>query len=212
VKLSASQRESLEAATANYYSTVAEARTYLEARGLDGATCAMYRLGFVANPEVGHEQFVGRIAIPYLTPAGVVDIRFRRIEDHDGPRSGGPPKYLGLDGVKTGMFGVMALTMDTDFIAITEGELDAVTLTARCGIPAVGIPGAQGWKAHYGKCLQDFERVFVFCDGDKTGRDFGKTVAREIRYATTIHLPEGEDVNSMFVNEGAEALRVRVGL
>lgn len=206
MKLSASQRESLERATANYYSSVVLAQEYLEGRGLDGATVAMYRLGYVETPEVGHEQFVGRLAIPYLTPAGVVDIRFRDLSGES------KAKYLGLDGVKTGMFGVMALTLDSDAIAITEGELDAVTLTARCGIPAVGIPGAQGWKPHYGKCLQDFERVYVFCDGDKTGRDFGKTVAREIRYATTIHLPEGEDVNSMYVKEGAEALRVRVGL
>lgn len=212
MKLSNAQRSSLEQAVSSYYANVATIADYLQGRGLDGATAAMYRLGYVETPEVGHEQMQGRLAIPYLTPAGVVDIRFRRIEDHGGPRSEGPPKYLGLDGIKTGMFGVNALQHDTDTIAITEGELDAITLTARCGISAVGVPGAQGWKPHYARCLQDFEHVLVFCDGDKTGREFGKKVAREIRGATTIHLPEGEDVNSIFVRDGADAIRERAGL
>jgi DNA primase len=213
VKLSAAQRNSLEAAAKNYYGSVAKIKDYLEGRGLDGETCAMYRLGYVENPERGHEQFRGRLAIPYLTPAGVVDIRFRRVDDHNGPRSEGPPKYLGLDGIKTGMFGVLAVQHATgDTIAITEGEIDAIVLTAKCGIPAVGVPGAQGWKPHYGRCLQDFDNVLVFCDGDKPGREFGKAVAREIRGATTIHLPDGEDVNSIYLSEGADYLRKKAGL
>jgi DNA primase len=209
VKLSAAQRNSLEAAAKNYYSDVADIKDYLEGRGVDGATCAMYRLGYVKTPEVGHEQFRGRLAIPYLTPAGVVGMRFRRIEDEPD----GPPKYLGMDGVKTGMFGVLALQHATgNTIAITEGEIDAMILTSRCGIPAVGVPGAQNWKPHYSRCLQDFERVLVFCDGDKPGREFGKVIAREIRGATTIHLPDGEDVNSIFMSEGADALKRKAGL
>jgi len=37
----------------------------------------MFHLGVVVDPLPGHEQFLGRVAIPYVTPSGVVDIRFR---------------------------------------------------------------------------------------------------------------------------------------
>lgn len=194
-----------------FHGAVEQVLPYLAARGLDAARAAQFRLGFVADERPGFEQMRGRLSIPFLTPAGPVDVRFRCVRDHDC-KEAGCPKYLGLPGRETPLFNVMALQSAGDVIAVTEGELDAVTLQAHAGLPAVGVPGAEAWKPHYGRCLADYEKVLVFCDGDKAGRSLGRTVVREIPSATVINLPEGEDVNSMFLKEGPDGLLRRAGL
>jgi DNA primase len=57
--------------------------------------------------------------------------------------------------------------------------------------------------------LADFERVFVFADGDQPGREFASSLARELP-VTIVNLPDGEDVNSIYVAEGADYLRSKV--
>jgi DNA primase len=59
--------------------------------------------------------------------------------------------------------------------------------------------------------LADFERVFVFADGDQPGKEFATSLARELP-VTIVQLPDGHDVNSMFVQEGAEYIREKAGL
>ena len=41
------------------------------------------RLGVVVEPEVGHEQFAGRLSIPYITKSGVVGLRCETPGDVD---------------------------------------------------------------------------------------------------------------------------------
>jgi DNA primase len=127
----------------------------------------------------------------------VVDIRFRSI----GPQE---PKYMGMPGVQTKLYNVNALLTAENYIAVTEGEIDAITLNYKCGIPAIGVPGANSWKRHYSRLLQDFEQVFVFADGDQPGQDFAKKVAQEVGTVTIINMPEGHDVNSTYLVHGAE--------
>jgi DNA primase len=55
--------------------------------------------------------------------------------------------------------------------------------------------------------LADFERVFVFADGDQAGTDFARSLARELP-VTIIQMPDGEDVNSAFVKHGANYIKV----
>ncbi len=91
-RLSKSQRELLAKATENYEGNLSEALPYLTGRGITEATARMFRLGFVGNPEAGHEPYLGKLAIPYLTPSGVIDIRFRSLNNDSGP------KYLSRPG------------------------------------------------------------------------------------------------------------------
>ncbi len=81
---------------------------------------------------------------------------------------------------------------------------------ALVGIPCVGVPGANSWKKHYTRLLADFERVFVFADGDQPGKEFATALSRELP-VTTIQLPDGEDVNSMYVKEGSSYFHKKVG-
>lgn len=197
MKLSVSQRQLLERACQAYEANVNLAEEYLASRGLSLEDAANARLGVVVDPVAGHEAFRGRLSIPYLTPAGVVDIRFRSLGHEE-------PKYMGLPGIKTGMFQVKSLWDADTFIGVCEGEIDALTLTAKVGIPAVGLPGANSWKPHYTRLLQDYETIYVFADGDQPGRDFAKNIAKELRNVVVLEMPEGEDVNSVYLSRGKE--------
>lgn len=209
--LSSSVRASLEEATETYSLFVSEARSYLEQRGIDLGVADTFRLGVVSVPVVGHEYFEGRLSIPYLTKAGVVNLKFRCTQDHDC-KENGHGKYLGLPNSKTNIFNTLAFHKESSIIAICEGEFDALILDSLVGIPAVAIPGVQNWKAHYERCFVDYERVLIFADGDDPGKDFGRHVSSRIDGCVVIPMPHGTDVNSVYLSEGADGLRKRAGL
>lgn len=195
MKQSRSQKILLEKATSYYEAHLPLAEGYLAQRGITLEVAQQIRLGVVADPLPGQEQFTGRLAIPYLTPTGPVDIRFRAM----GPEE---PKYMGMTGHETRLYNVNALQVAGDFIAVCEGEIDTITLHYGCGIPAVGVPGVNAWKKHYGRLLADFEQIYVFADGDQPGSDFAKMLSKEYANVIIMQMPDGEDVNSMFLANG----------
>ena len=170
-----------------YESSRGSVAKYLAARGISDETARSYRLGYVESPLPGDS---------------VVDIRYRATGD-------AKPKYLSRVGAAPRMFSVSAFLNAGETIWITEGEVDAITLN-QCGIPSVGIPGAMQWQRHWGLLFADFDSVKVICDGDQAGKDFGKRISQEIEGATILHLPEGKDVNDIYVEEGLDALREAV--
>lgn len=203
--LSEKQKESLDTTVTSFQGHVNVAGPYLQGRGLTPEHARVFRLGVVPSDVPGFEQYAGRLSIPYLTPTGVVDIRFRALGQQE-------PKYMSRTGVQGHMYNVSAFQTSGDIIAICEGEFDAMSATALAGIPTIGIPGANGWKPLWHRAFLDYTTVLVLCDGDEAGRDFGKRVRKDVENATVIHLSEGEDVNSIVVKQGPEALRARVGL
>ncbi len=203
MKHSRSQKESLARAVTHYEKNIDQAEGYLASRGITLDDARTVHLGLVVDPLTGHEQFINRLAIPYLTPSGVVDIRFRSI-------NGEEPKYMGMPGTETRLYNVSALHRASEFIAVCEGEIDAITLDYKCGIPAVGVPGANSWKRHYSKLLLDFQTIYVFADGDQPGSDFAKKLAREIQGVVVINMPDGHDVNSIYNLYGNEYFKQKV--
>jgi len=140
------------------------------------------------------------ICIPYLDEAGrnVVDLRFRRIHDEDGP------KMLSLCGTRhvpvpyqawrthLGMAASNLNTqpfIDTAPLFIVEGEWDAMLVRAH-GHHAVATPGASVWHKHWTEwvhrtCIVKgeggfnsvFKRpVYVVGDGDDAGQKMSKRV------------------------------------
>lgn len=206
MKQSLSPKELLEKACANYQGSVNLAQAYLSGRGITSQVAQSARLGVVEHPEIGHEAYIGRLAIPYITKTGVVDIRFRALTPDQ------EPKYMGMPGVKTKLYNVLDVEKAKDWIAVCEGEIDALTLSRCVGIPCVGVAGATSWKPHYTRLLDDFERVYVYGDGDNAGLQFAKDLIKEGLPVTVIQMPEGQDVNSMYVQSGASYLRERIGL
>jgi DNA primase len=205
VKQSQSQKDLLERATNKYAASISLAQDYLASRGIPLEVARLARLGVVAEPEVGHEQYQGRLSIPYVTKTGVVDLRFRSLNPAV------EPKYMGLTGAETKMYNVLDIDKAGDFIGVCEGELDTITLSHCVGIPCIGVPGANSWKKHYTRLLADFERVFIFADGDQPGTEFARSLARELP-VTIVQLPEGQDVNSMYVQEGSDYFHQKMDL
>ena len=210
--LSATSRTSLAGLLAKTEMTEA-AWDYLHTRGLTEASVSMFRLGGVSGEVSGEwARFNGMLAIPYLSGLGEpVAVKFRRLD-------GGSPKYDGPAGQGTRLFNVSACLSDGDVIVVTEGEIDAMTLHAECGIPAVGVPGVKAWKKHHKRCLDGFNDVVILTDNDAKddGSNPGLGLAVDIKgqlpSSRIVRLPEGEDVNSFFVKHGAEAVRELVGV
>lgn len=145
----------------------------------------------------GHEQYKNRLSIPYITRSGVVDIRFRSLDNTE-------PKYLGLTGAETTLFNVNALFTADKYLCVCEGEMDTITMTAKTSHPTIGAPGAASWKQHYTRILEDFDTVLVLADGDEAGIEFGKRIQRTSANVRIVQMPEGEDVNSVVKRNGPE--------
>ena len=196
--------------TAHRYASQMDRQTasYLLGRGITKEAAATFHLGTVSDPAPGHEHAAGCLSIPYRTPTGVVGIKFRKVD-------GGSPKYLWPTGQKIGMFNVVDLHDSSDVIAICEGELDCLVMSALVGVPSVGIAGVTQWKPWFQKMFEGFERIVVFADNDlkEDGRNPGMELAKRIKEdldkAVVVRLPENKDVNQVFQDGGADWLRER---
>lgn len=207
MKLSESQRAYLWEAAQKYRHALPEspAEEYLESRGI--ANEPAFGLGYVAEPVPGHEMYKNCLAIPYMRWSqwrgwSVATIRFRRLD-------GGKPKYMTLPGDQPRLYNTWALTRDTPDIAITEGEIDAITAEL-VGVATVGVPGASIWKPHFRELFQGYRTVNILADGDDAGLQFAHTVAASLPNARIIPMPDGEDVNSVVNKYGKEKLLERI--
>lgn len=203
MRLSTSQKTFLERATVQYENEITIAQDYLVHRGLNVEEVKRFRLGVVVNPLPGHEQYKDRLAIPYITPSGIVDIRFRTIKSED-------PKYLGLVGSKTTLYNVTDLFRSSKYICVCEGEIDTITVNVRTKHPTIGVPGANNWKPHYSRILNDFETVIVLADGDQAGAEFGRKISRELNNVHIVQMPDDYDVNSLVAERGADYIDEKV--
>jgi DNA primase len=205
------QREFLETSTAEYVKALTrdtDAGKYLtEIRGLSADNVRSFRLGYVANPLPGHEQYQGRISVPYVTPSGVTSIRFRRVGD------GESPKFLSLPGDPPRLYNTRAFMRPEPYIMVCEGEPDTWTVH-QLGYPVVGVPGVSGWRDHFDPAFRGYDAVYILADNDDTGQGlkFAEAVAEKVRNPRIILMPKGHDTNSLYVAEGAEAIRERIGI
>lgn len=209
-------RKSLEEASSIYESRLpgSVAEKYLSNRGITNEVATYFRLGFVGNdPFPGHEFKENRLAIPYITPSGIVDIRFRAIPQDGIP--GNPedsPKMLSIEGTPTLMYNTRAFMEDSPVMAICEGEPD--TWVANQIIPSVGVPGAQSWeKIHMIKRGFRFRKVVILADNDDKGDGLklAKQIRSDISGSRIILMPPGHDVNSFVLKSGLQALKDMIG-
>ncbi|WP_181799335.1 toprim domain-containing protein [Kitasatospora acidiphila] len=186
--------------------------SYLTKRGLSEGSAQSFKLGVVAGPFPGHEQYLGRLVIPYQTLGGICGAAFRCIT-HEDCKPIHNDKYLWPSGFGRRMFNTPALDIDSPYIAICEGEIDTMT-AAQAGIPAVGIPGVKAWQDFWARCFRGYDTVFVLADHDDSGEGqaMAHRVGSAISSARTVLMPEGHDVNSYVLEHGQEALRSRLGL
>lgn len=210
---SPSAKKRLTAAAKAYHEQVDEsAQAYFESRGLTPAYCRSAGLGCVKDPLTGHEMFQGMLSLPYITPTGVVGLKFRCMASHKCSELG-HQKYMGLPGANVMLYNTRAFLVDSPVIAVCEGEFDALAVHLTAGIPAIGYPGTQAWRPYWDRAFTGYQRVLVIADGDKPGRDAAKAVAKRITQADVVMLPDGEDANSLLIQAGGvEHFRELCGL
>lgn len=177
----------------------------MEDRGLSLETIKHFRLGAVVNPDPQDHKFQYRICIPHMNLRGVTVLRFRAAPGQSGP------KYLQPAGSRISVYNVAQLSEPLDYVAACEGEVDAMTLT-QCGYPAVGFPGASTWRDHHAYLFDGYQRVFVLGDGDDAGEEFASKVARHVPNPRVITLPDNQDVNGLYVEQGIEAIHKLLGI
>lgn len=189
-----------------------EALEYLKSRGITSQVMDYFKLGFVADPPPEHEMYSGRIAIPYITPSGIVDIRFKAIPDSSGLIAGS--KMLSLPAATVKPYNVCDLMTDERYLIVTEGEPD--TWTAKvCGYPVIGFPGATSFRPHHSRLLR-YRRIFVIAHNDDTGAGmkFATAVTEHLPDGNIIVCPKGHDLNSWFLlhgDDGISAVKELIG-
>ena len=164
-----------------------------------------FGLGIVVDPPDRMKFNEGMLAIPYVRKGltgrrSVASIRFRCIACPDDNHQG-HGKYVYSPGDHPRLFNTAALQKSTDWIAVTEGELDAVAAATQ-DIPAVGMPGVTSFKPHFSAVFEGYRDVYLLSDGDAPGRKFGETLVEFIPQLKAIHLPDGYDVNSFVLDGG----------
>jgi DNA primase len=197
----------LEAAIQYAQEISPEVLVALEERGISEQVAARFQLGTVTHPINGHEMYEGWISIPYITASGdCVGFKFRRVDD-------GKPKYGSPTGQKSHLYNVSDILLQSPYILICEGELDAVISSGVLGLAATGVPGVAAWKPHFPKLFNGYDTVFVVGDNDikedgsNPGAEFSKRVASEVMNSTIVSLPAGMDITDYYLANGAEATR-----
>lgn len=176
---------------------------YLRERGLwEGAE--QFQLGWVDKPVPGHEdRFVHTISIPYITEAGVVSMKFRRID-------GSQPKYDQPAGQKQHIYNVAAVINAVSEVLIVEGELDAIAATIT-GHPACAVAGSNAWRGLWARCFDGIQVVKIVTDNDakddgsNPGQELARRISDSLPNGVRVSLPSGHDVNSMIMEYGAQA-------
>lgn len=215
MRLSKEHKRFLEQATAAYQANLANdpvSLAYLRhERGLTDDAVRTFRLGSVgSNRPTTHDAYMGMISIPYITKSGIVNIEFRQPHECQGCSH---PKYLSLEGSGTRLYNVNVLLLDTRYIGISEGALDALTATAFCNIPTVGVPGASKWasKPSWRRLFDGYERVLIFRDEGDAGGQFAKAVKNDLRNGEIVELPS-KDVNRTYLDYGPGMIREKAGV
>lgn len=211
--LSKEQRELLSTTASQYAEHLDDAAGWLEGRGIDLENARYEGLGVVVDPPAIHEQYAGRLSIPYITDFGPVMMSFRCMQDHSC-KDAGHGKYLKMKkfhpDMPVDLYGVRAFDDATDWIGVTEGELDSLILR-QIGIPAIAVPGATNWEEHWPNVFEDLSRIYVFADGDDAGLKLYERLRDKLSMPVLrVKLPAGEDVNSTYLKYGAEAIVKRV--
>lgn len=209
--LGAPQKALLATAATRYHATVDQAASYLVGRGLGKPEADSFLLGCVVDPLPGQERFAGMLSIPYLSPAGPLAIKFRRIDE-----SSGGPKYDSPAGQHPRLYNAQSLIPGGSLAVVCEGELDAVMAQSRLGVAAVASPGTT-WLEHWNRCFTDWDRVLVIADHDakEDGSDPGlahaKKVTKSIPGAEMVTPPAGLDISEWLMQDET-AVREALGI
>ncbi|WP_028895388.1 DnaB-like helicase C-terminal domain-containing protein [Syntrophorhabdus aromaticivorans] len=137
------------------------------------------------------------LVIPTFEDGKPVNIKYRTI----------PPaekQFFRWPGGKSALFNadILKTLKDDDPVFVTEGEIDAITLSGM-GFPAVGITGGAGTiNPEWIEQLERFKKIVLVYDSDNAGRGGARKIARRIglERCYNVILPT-KDVNEFVTQE-----------
>jgi DNA primase len=198
---------------------------YLQRRGISPALARAKGIGFVGNYQLAKRtllklfpladlQAVGlfnekgnlrlyrhRMVIPFLFDRRVYGIQARNISWRSKAEDG--PKEI-LIGSPRIPFNTDILADEIEEVFLTEGAIDCLSLN-EIGLPAIGIPGAQGFKPEWTALFNDVPDVVIAFDQDEAGTDGTRKVIEAFAVAgrtgiKAIRWPEGiKDANEFIL-------------
>lgn len=178
-------------------------------QGVPGCTLAEYAkvkclpLSFLQTLRLKDTQWskIPTIRIPYLNENGVeIAVRFRTAlhKEVDGSDN----RFRWKSGSKTQPYGLWRLQQDQTYLIVVEGESDCHTLWFH-GFQALGIPGADCWRAEWESYLQEFEALYIVIEPDCGGKAVyewvGKLKVRD--RVRLIRLEEHKDPSGLYVHD-----------
>ncbi|MGI8860334.1 MAG: hypothetical protein ACR2HO_09315, partial [Rubrobacteraceae bacterium] len=146
--------------------------------------------------------------MPYLDASGeeVLLTRFRVFLT-------GKPKVKTKSGDKHRLYGLWKLeeTREAGYLWLFEGESDSQTAWFH-GEPALGIPGANGWKPEWAAELEGIERLYFMVE-DEAGEECWKKLAAtpEIRERLyRVELEDAKDVSELHKKQDSAGFTERL--
>lgn len=143
-------------------------KTWLNSRGLTDETIAAFKIGEQVN---GSKAFA---VFPYLRDGVLVNAKYRNPSDKKEMRQEG--------GAEPCLFGWHLIDPKCRTVAITEGEIDAMTLH-QCGIPALSVNAGAGnhqWIENDWSRLDRFSEILVCFDDDDAGKKGSAEVIKRL--------------------------------
>ena len=104
------------------------------------------------------------------------------------------------------LYNLWCLKNYSDYVVITEGEIDCITLLQN-GINAVGCPGANLFKKEWKSLFNNVDKVYICFDNDDAGIEGARVLAEEgfnHRDTYNILIPRNngsKDINDLLAKE-----------
>ena len=141
---------------------------WLKGRGLTDKTLADFK---IAEQIQGCKTYA---VFPYLRDGVLVNVKYRNVAEKKDMRQEG--------GAEPCLFGWHLIDPKCRTVAITEGEIDAMSLH-QCGIPALSVNAGAGnhqWLENDWDRLDRFSEILLFLDSDEAGQEGAQELAKRI--------------------------------
>lgn len=141
---------------------------WLKGRGLTEKTLADFK---IAEQIQGGKTYA---VFPYLRDGVLVNVKYRNVTEKKDMRQEG--------GAEPCLFGWHLIDPKCRTVAITEGEIDAMSLH-QCGIPALSVNAGAGnhqWLENDWDRLDRFSEILLFLDTDEAGQKGAQELAKRI--------------------------------
>ncbi len=143
-------------------------REWMNSRGIEDETVTVFKIAEQVRDGKTYAVF------PYLRDGELVNVKYRNVEEKRDMRQEG--------GAEPCLFGWHLIDPKCRSVAITEGEIDAMTLH-QSGVPALSVNAGAGnhqWIESDWQRLERFSEIFVCFDDDEAGKKGAAEVIRRL--------------------------------